>query len=163
MSKKLFLIRHARTNDPSSGMKDFERELTREGLRDAVKLGGYFKNNLIVPDYFMSSTAVRARQTSEMVADQIGVDLSHIIFDEELYDASTRILGQKISSIDKDRKIVVLIAHNPALSYLAEYFSGESIGGLPPGGMVYLEQQAKSWDDFGQGTASLNLKHFPEA
>lgn len=162
MVKKLFLIRHARTNSPTSDLKDFDRELTREGLRDAVKLGSYFKSNLIVPDHFMSSTAVRARQTSEMIADQVGIDLTHIHFDQELYDASTRILGNMLSAIDDDKKITFLVAHNPAISYLAEYLSGESIGGLPPGGMVYLEQSADSWKELSQGTAFLNLKHYPE-
>ena len=55
MIKKLFIVRHAQAKEATYGQKDFDRELTPDGLRDALHLGAFFKNELIIPDTILWS------------------------------------------------------------------------------------------------------------
>jgi phosphohistidine phosphatase len=63
----------------------------------------------------------------------------------DLYEASVRSMLQIINELDDQIGSVVVVGHNPTISYLADYLSKDPIQSLSPAGVVYLEFQAASW------------------
>ena len=70
--KKLYLIRHAKSSWSNPGLADFERPLNKRGLKDAATMGKVLKKTLLKPNRVLTSSARRALETVEIVADKIG-------------------------------------------------------------------------------------------
>ncbi len=155
MVKNLFLVRHAESAEAVAGIKDIERELTAKGYRDAPRLGRYLFDQSIHPDAILSSTAQRARATAELMAEQLKFETYKIEFSDELYNASVRTLLRMINEANNDWKSIILVAHNPAISYLAEYLTSSDIGNISPAGLVSLSFEVDDWNEVSEGTGKL--------
>ena len=160
MLKKIFLIRHAEAAMPEGGMKDFDRPLTASGIRDATHLGNYLAKKDVLPDIFLSSSALRTRQTSEEIALQIKYEIQKISFKDRLYEPSVRELLMEINQIDKGN-VLLMVSHNPSISYLAEYLSGEVIGNMPPGACVELDFSFDIWEAISENSGMVANNYIP--
>jgi len=122
MSKqKLIIMRHAKSDWASGASTDFDRPLASRGNRDAPRMGGWLKENGLIPDVFLSSTALRARQTSSMVAEIIGFPERDIICCGDIYAASLAALLGVIDRYSASNADMLLVGHNPGLDSLLEY------------------------------------------
>lgn len=162
MVKKLFLGRHAESAEAVAGIKDIERDLTAKGYRDAPRVGKYLFEQNLLPDAVISSTAQRAKATAELMAEQLKYELHKIDFSEDLYNASVRTLLRIINEAQNTWSNLILVAHNPAISYLAEYLSRENIGSIVPGGMVILSFEIDSWEEVSEANGTLDLYVQPD-
>lgn len=155
MNRELFLIRHTQATSINFNQKDKDRTLTQDGYQVAMRLGILLKENKISPDYIVCSVAQRTRETAEYICEQIGFEVNKIIFSEDLYEASTRIMLNTINRLDNSYKKIFLIAHNPVISYLSEYVTGEIIGNVFPGGIVHLKLIDIGWNKLSKDNAVL--------
>lgn len=160
MNKELFLVRHAEADSTNFDIKDIERPLTSDGEIDASKLGKTMAELLGTPDLILSSTAIRTRTTTALLAEQLGYDPVNVDFLEDLYESSTRILLRVINELEEKNTKVVIVAHNPAITYLAEYVSGAVIGNVSPAGLVHLKFKG-SWAEVSQNNMELVKYHQP--
>lgn len=163
MVKNLFLVRHAESSEAVAGIKDIERELTAKGYRDAPRVGRYLFELNIHPGAMLCSSAQRARVTAELMAEQLKYELHKIDFSDDLYNASVRTLLRIINELKDSWDNVIIIAHNPAVSYLAEYLSGEAIGNIVPAGTVNLTFEVEQWKEVSEGTGKLITYTTPES
>jgi phosphohistidine phosphatase len=157
MAKKLYLVRHAKTQQDSIDGRDFTRELADRGLRDASMVGSYFKNNGHTIDMLISSPAARAIATAELIADQVDFPIDKIHMNEELYMASVRTFLQVVNQLRDDWDAVMITSHNPSVTYLAEYLSGADIGDMPTSGIAEIKFPASSWAEISQDSGDLGL------
>lgn len=162
MVRNLILVRHAEATQGGAGAKDIERELTAKGHRDAPRIGRYFYENQILPDMILCSTAQRAQSTAELMAEQLKYELSQLSYVEELYNASVRTLLSTVNQADDTWNTLLLVGHNPAISYLSEYLSGEAIGSMEPGGYVQMEFEVDSWKEVSQDSGKFIIYQTPE-
>jgi len=162
MKRYLILVRHAKSQESEQGQKDVDRELTETGYQQASRLGRYMYLQEIIPDKILSSHARRALDTAQLIADQLKLDSSQIVENEELYEASVRTLLNQISKLDKSLKSVIIIGHNPAITHLCEHLSKDEIGHLPSGSMVYLSFVNIGWNELAKGTGYLEEIKFPD-
>ncbi len=151
----LYLLRHARTLEREGNQHDFDRFLSPVGLQNATRMGIYLKQNSIDFDIIVSSPADRARKTAELIAEQIKKDTKTIHFNEEIYEASVRNLLKTVNSLKNMWENVLIVGHNPAISYLAEYLTGEAIGSITTCGLVHLTFKNMSWDMVGEKSGNL--------
>jgi len=161
MSKELFLVRHAEADTTNFDIKDIDRPLTSDGEIDASKLGKMMAELLGTPDLIISSTAIRTRTTTAMIAEQLGYDPLNVDFLEDLYESSTRILLRVINELEEKNNKVVIVTHNPAITYLAEYISGAVIGNVSPAGLVHLKFKG-AWSEISQDGAEFVKYHEPD-
>ncbi|MFW5759883.1 MAG: SixA phosphatase family protein [Cyclobacteriaceae bacterium] len=155
MKKLLILVRHAKTKPAENGQKDFDRELMAEGVKDVSLIGRhFFKKNLEV-DKIIASPAQRAANTAQLLAEQMRFDLSSIVYDETIYDASVRNLLNVINGISPDCQTAMLVGHNPAISYIAEYLSGNDVDDIVSAGVVIIEFARLEWSEISQGSGKL--------
>lgn len=163
MNHSLLLVRHAMANEKEGDQKDIDRTLNNNGLRDATRIGQELKKKEVVPDIIISSPAVRARATAELIAEKCGYSIDKIHINDEVYNAPVRVLLQTINRCKEEWNIVLIVAHNPGVSYVAEYITGDEIGSVPPGTMLHLDFEVAKWEEISAGSGSVTEKIYPES
>lgn len=158
MKFDLFLIRHAEAEEKELDQKDYDRGLTPDGIQDATRIGYFLQKEAINPDIIFSSSARRARATAILIAEQIKYITDQIHENSNLYQASIRILLETVCNLKDEWNTVFLVAHNPEISYLAEYLTSEEIGTLPSGSFVQIGFKLKSWAEVTKGSGSLGIR-----
>lgn len=163
MGKKLIIVRHAEAESRGIRQDDLNRMLSVKGYNDASKMGRRLKEAGFVPDSIFCSHAERARTTAELIAAQIDFDAAEVVVDEELYEASARTLLSFVNEINDELEKVMLVGHNPAVSYFAEYLSEKDIGDVVPCGILEIDFSIDSWGEVAAGIGELKYYIYPEA
>jgi phosphohistidine phosphatase len=146
MGKTLFIVRHAIAKATEAGEKDIDRELAPEGLQQSSRLGSYIYKSHTDISGIVCSSATRATQTAELISDQINFDILKIIIDPDLYEASVRILTNKVCAFNNDWNEALIIGHNPVLSYFVEYLTGHHFDGMETGSIVKISCEVDDWE-----------------
>ncbi len=137
----LVLVRHAKSDWGDPGLDDHERPLNARGMRDAPALAARLAASGFEPDVLLTSTALRARTTAGFFADALGVAAEPR---EELYGASARTLLATAVAAGAPR--VMLVAHDPGMTVLAETLSGGGIPAMPTCAVATFAWETDDWD-----------------
>jgi phosphohistidine phosphatase len=162
MQRYLYLLRHAESKEKQVGQDDHERKLTPRGMREALLIGTYLFKEKTTIDVIISSTAERAKATAGLVVDGLKWDHKTITYSDELYEASSRTFFNFLSTLDDAHKHIMCIAHNPVISYVAEYLTKEEIGDMAPGSLATIKFAIPSWKEVGEGKGELENYIYPE-
>lgn len=158
--KKLYLIRHAKSSWEDDSLDDFERPLSERGLRDALTMGSRLRKKYIVPDIILSSPALRAKTTAELIANKI-VYSKEIVFDKNIYEASSLQLQKILRGLDDTNNSAFLFGHNPELNILADYFV-DFEENIVTCGIVAIEFRCESWTEITPENAKLSWFDYPK-
>ncbi len=160
-TKRLYLLRHA--HSPSvPGVKDIDRELSQEGVKQAKALGVYMKKNSFAPDMVMCSSAPRTRKTLEGVLQNVPV--ANVKYFPILYAGSTGDYLAQIQGCDDSYSSIMVVAHNPSIyglvALLAELGNDALVhrlttGGYAPATLSVLDVQQEKWADIQPGKCPL--------
>lgn len=113
----LYLLRHADAEPAKYYDDDRDRELTSTGQQDARRLGRFLAATDQLPDQFVTSTAVRARQTAEMLSkgeewmSEVSLRPSHALYRAQPAD----VLAQ-IRATEDEVGGLLLVGHEPTWS-----------------------------------------------
>ena len=140
--KTLLLLRHAKSSWKESDLDDIDRPLNSRGLRDAPDMGRRLFERSLIPDFIVSSPAVRARATARFVANEVGY-ARDIVFDEGLYGAESREVLEIVSRFEDQWHTAMVVGHNPAITQLANQFSDRWIENVPTCGALVV--QVSQW------------------
>ncbi|MDQ1127852.1 phosphohistidine phosphatase [Microbacterium sp. LKL04] len=136
----LILVRHAKS-DWGTGQDDHERPLNDRGRRDAPVMARRLAATGVRPARILSSTAVRARTTAQAFAGALGLEVET---DEGLYGApGSRLLATAAASGVTD---VLVVAHDPGMTVLAEQLSDGGIGEMPTCAVATFTWDTDDWD-----------------
>lgn len=160
--KTLYLLRHARTQEKLPDQSDFERELSPIGLQNSTRMGIQFSKHNINIDMIVSSPAKRAEATATLIAEQIKFDTDRIHFNDSIYEASVRTLLQLINNFKDSWNTVLLVAHNPSISYLAEYISDSQVGNLTTCGVVKINFENFTWGKITEKSGAFQSYDYPD-
>lgn len=153
--KTLFLLRHAKSSWKDETLADFERPLNGRGKRAAETMGNYFKSHAIVPELILCSPAVRARETLELVSKAAKWS-AEVRYDQQIYEASGLRLAEVVSQIENDRKVVMLVGHNPGMAELLFLLTAERVE-VPTGTFAKIAVNATEWAHAADKRATLEL------
>ncbi len=159
--KQLYLLRHAQTLEKRQEEKDIDRMLTPVGFQNANRMGMNLKNKKVQPDIVICSAAIRTQQTAESIAEHVSYDSAKIHINSEVYDASIRTLLSVVNNLKNEWKTVVLIGHNPSISYLSEYITGEAVGNMSTCGLVSIKFKLDSWKEVSEGNGDFQFYEYP--
>jgi phosphohistidine phosphatase len=121
MSRHLLILRHAKSAWDSETATDFERPLAKRGQRDAPRMGQWLSQQDLIPDYVVSSPALRAKQTTLKVCEATKIDATRLHWDNRIYEASPGTLLQVLANCPESAPVVLLVGHNPGLELLLRY------------------------------------------
>ena len=151
----LHILRHAKADSSGSIPKDFYRPLTSQGMMDAARMARILVESGAKPDAIVCSPAERTTRTAEIFADQLKFDSEKITYIEALYDGRMQEYLKVVNEIDPTKKEVLLIGHNPNISYVAEYLTGSDIGDIPTSGMATVKFEKLKWAEISKKSGEL--------
>ncbi len=120
-STRIHLLRHAHAGDAAEWSdSDDLRPLTAKGRRQSERLGGFMREHGIHPDVIVSSPKVRALQTAEIVAGELGMTVRQ---DGRLADFFGP--SQMWALLDElGTREPLFVGHDPDLSVLLGFLLG---------------------------------------
>ena len=128
--KSIHLLRHAKSSWKEPELDDHDRPLSKRGRRAATALSDYLQRSPLAPDIVICSSAVRARQTLDIIGTAI--QPPKVVMGRAIYEASPRKLLTLLRQLPESAEGVLLIGHNPALHELAVTLADvKSAGKLP--------------------------------
>lgn len=163
--KRLHLLRHAKSSWGQSGLDDLERPLNTRGRTAARHLAAWLAEHDVRPELVLCSTALRTRQTLELVLPALGEP--DVVHESALYGASVGELLQRVHELDTSLAPahppdeVLLVGHNPGVHELALLLAAPSThrdriaAKLPTGALVTLELGAGRWEHAAAGEARI--------
>ncbi|GAB3010726.1 SixA phosphatase family protein [Spirosoma pulveris] len=157
----LFIVRHAKAEDRTMFMSDHERQLTSEGIMAAARMGRYLHGKSITPDVLISSTAPRAKDTANVIAEQIGYDPTTIQLNDLLFDGGPKAYLAAINALPNDLKSAMIVGHNPDVSYLVEFLTHQNIGSMSKGAVVAITFDDVNWAEVSGRTGSVAFEIAP--
>ena len=161
MKKRLFLIRHAKSDWSNPLQSDFDRPLNERGKKNAPFMGKRLSHEGIRPDLVVSSPAVRARTTAQAIAAETGYALERIDYRDTLYLADVAEIESVLHTLPETARTVFLVAHNPGLTLFAEYVSNHAIDNIPTCGIFEVELSG-AWKNIGANTVRFVSFDYPK-
>jgi phosphohistidine phosphatase len=117
-SRRLFLLRHAKSSHGDPGLADHDRPLAPRGRRAAKAMSSFMSEQGISPALVLCSSALRARQTLDGVAPALAPS-ADVRTEPELYEAGAGGLLERLRRIPAEVPSTMLVGHNPAIERLA--------------------------------------------
>lgn len=143
--KTLLILRHAKSDWNEPDLADHDRPLGGRGKRDAPRIGRLMRDEQLVPDFIISSTAKRARKTAKLVAEASGYE-GEISLDETLYLGSPEDYLDALRQTPENCQSVMIVGHNPGLEELVEALTGE-VEALPTAALAKVALPVDRWRD----------------
>jgi phosphohistidine phosphatase len=166
--RRLMLLRHAKTETDAPSGHDHDRRLDGRGRSDAAEIGHWLGHNPPFPDLVLVSTAVRARQTWDLVWEAMKdrVPAPEVELLDEVYGAEpAKLLRIVRMASSSNPKRLMLVGHNPGMHELALMLAGGGdkasikalADNLPTSGLAIIDFDTKDWTDvaFHRGKLAL--------
>jgi phosphohistidine phosphatase len=113
----LYLLRHAKSAAAAPGMRDFDRPLDAQGVRDARLIGKALAQMGVIPQSILCSSALRTRQTLQEIAPFLPfAGATH--YSDGLYSADAQGYLKEIMA-HADSGSMMVVGHNPSTEELA--------------------------------------------
>ncbi len=152
--KQLYIIRHGDSPIMQGGI-DFERPLSEMGKYDAINIGLHLNEDYPLPSYILSSAAKRAIATARIIGEELEFDTTKITSVKGLHNAPMETVLAEISQISANHECIMVFGHNPGLSMLASYLTGENFN-LETCNTVLLNVEIDEWAELTKGTCTVN-------
>ncbi len=159
--KRLFLMRHAKSDWSEKNIIDFERGLNKRGFNDALLMGKILKHKNVNYDYILSSAAIRAQLTAQIVGAVCQYDIDKIEYSKKLYLCEVNELLSTIKNLPNDVNSVLLTNHNPTCEEFM-YYLGFSIEKFPTSAVAILKFQTQTWKEAFQNNFFLEEFLYPK-
>ena len=156
--RNLLVARHAIALPQHASGRDFDRELSMEGRKEAARGARWLATTCPKLPRIVASPARRTRETLEgLLGDWVGSPV--VEWDAVLYLADLPALLELIEAEEGD---LMLVGHNPGLEDLLAFLlpvpeSGGSLS-MPPGAIFWLELPAGRLH---RGVARLRARYRP--
>lgn len=151
-----------------AGLDDRERTLAERGRSDAIRMGQFLREEGCVPQLVLCSTAVRTRETLDLVLPQLG-DTPAVRLMSELYLARWISIVNLVRQVRDQANILLVVGHSPGLEE-----SGRKLA-RPPGdtkarqlhqalqiefptaAVAVLDFDIAGWSDIDRGQGELEM------
>jgi phosphohistidine phosphatase len=142
--RTLTLIRHAKSNWNDDALSDFNRPLNACGRAAAPAMGQRLRALGASFDLIVSSPALRAISTAQLLAESLGYPRDVVVKNIKLYAADREVLLDVVQQLPDDTPGVALVGHNPGLTEFCTYLCGEHID-LPTCAVARIEFNIDAW------------------
>ncbi|HET6869009.1 MAG TPA: histidine phosphatase family protein [Solirubrobacteraceae bacterium] len=119
-SKRLFILRHAKSSWDDPGLADHDRPLAPRGRRAVEAIAAHLNAEGIMPELVLCSSARRTRETLEGA----GVGGEHLI-EPDLYGANCQEVLERLHRVPEEIGSVMVVGHNPTLQALVLHLADD--------------------------------------
>ena len=154
-SRKVFLLRHAKSDWDDPKADDHDRTLNARGRRSAGEVGQTIIGERLAIDVALVSTARRAVETAELA------QLDKVQLAAELYDASAGDLLAQLQALSADVISVLVVGHNPGMENVAGILArrqdvDQVSNGMSTATLLAFEVELDEWTDLEPGSARVS-------
>lgn len=141
--KTLLILRHAKSSWEDRSLSDHDRPLNHRGEQDAPRIGRLLRDEGLWPDLILSSTATRARRTTELLLEAADRE-PEVRYLSELYLAEPEDYLEAVRRVGGEADSVLLVGHNPGLEMLVQRLTGEWHR-LPTAALAHITLPIDAW------------------
>ena len=160
--KRLYLLRHAKSDWADPAQPDFDRPLNARGLKSAPAMGRYMRREGLIPALALCSPSRRTRETWKLLAEALRAPVP-VEYAEELYLTDPTRMLMRMSLAPEDLPSLLLIAHNPGIQALAHRLckGGDKAARrrlaakYPTGALAVIDCDVGAWDQLASGLCVL--------
>lgn len=156
--KTLIIVRHAKS-DWHLHLSDFERPLNSRGKNDAPEMAQRVKSKSLKIDALVHSAAVRTTETAHYFVEVLNI--SHVISEPSIYEAELDNLTTCVSWTEASIQNLMLIGHNPGVSELIYYYTGQSLE-MVTCAMACISFDVDEWSSLSRNSGQLIWFDFPK-
>lgn len=160
--KILYLIRHAKSSWDSPTQNDFDRPLNARGVKDAPVMARRLLDRKVKIDAFISSPAMRAKQTCLAFMEVFDRDASQIQLQSQLYLAEPDVFTQAIAAIPPAVSSAAVFSHNNGLTDYANTLSNASVDHMPTCSIFAVKADINDWKDFAKAKKEFLFFDYPK-
>ena len=146
-TKLLYLLRHAKAESANTKLSDEDRPLTERGVDDVKKLANKLQKKELNFDVIVTSPAIRAITTAQIIAKTLDHRQHHLEVEKKLYHASPDNFFTLLAGLPKKASKILLVGHNPGLEEFAQLLCGERVV-MQTCGLIQITLDLKRWKDF---------------
>jgi len=155
--RTLYLLRHAKSSWDEQLVADHDRPLAPRGRKDARAMCEHLGTLEKAPALVLCSSAVRTRQTLDLIAP--GIPSAEVEIEDGIYAATDSALLTRLREVDDGVDAAMVIGHNPGLEQLAMRLSGDgraiqAAGKFPTCALATLEFEG-GWATLHDGGTEL--------
>ena len=155
--KTLLILRHAKSSWNYPERSDYNRPLNARGKRDAPRMGKHLREQGLIPDRILTSSAKRARKTASRVAK--GCDYTGKVKKlDRFYDTVPGIYYETLQALPDKYECVMVVGHNPTVEQLVGGLTGQ-IRRMPTAALAHIELPIQQWETLNLDTVGtlINL------
>src|SRR5919106_6755436 len=142
--KTLLILRHAKSSWKEQDLPDHDRPLNKRGKNDAPGIGKLLKDKDLIPDLIMSSTAVRAKKTAELVAKACKYK-GKIVLNQSLYGADPADYLKIMEGLSDKHITVLVVGHSPSVEETVELLTGSTEVIMPTCALAQVSLPIQKW------------------
>ena len=155
MSRRLILLRHAKSSWDDANVGDHQRRLNARGQRDAPRVAQEILRRGWQPELVLCSDARRTRETWQRMQEAFQ-PAPPVTYLPEFYHGTHRDIVQSLCSVDDAVTTVMAIGHNPGWQDAVRRFSSELVE-MTTGNAALLEHSDPHWASAACELASWRL------
>ena len=145
----MLILRHAKSSLKDPNIADHERPLDELAKKGALQMGKLIRDKNLIPDFILSSTALRAKTTTELVAEGCGYK-GDIVLEQSLYKAKPKDYLTIVEEVSDRYVRVLLVGHNPVVEEAIEMFTGLLDITMSACALAHLKVPIEKWSDLKQ-------------
>ena len=149
------MLRHAKSSWQDESLPDHDRPLNPRGERDAPRIGRLLREEDLLPEMALCSTAARARSTLEL-ALEAAAWRCELRFSPALYAASPEEILAVLAEAPARVARTLVVGHNPGLEQLVRELTGEAVT-LPTAALAALDCDCATWSRLGATGTGIRL------
>ncbi|MCB7137288.1 SixA phosphatase family protein [Cellulosimicrobium marinum] len=151
--RRLVLLRHAKA-ERAGAVDDVLRPLRLDGRRQASRVGSALRDSGLVPERVLCSSALRTRQTWELLSAHLGDVAPEVLVDDTLYSADVADVLALVAATDPRVRTLLVVGHEPTMAATASHLADPASDGgalaqvqvgVPTATYSVLESDA-AWD-----------------
>ncbi|MDN5868725.1 MAG: histidine phosphatase family protein [Candidatus Nitrosocosmicus sp.] len=125
-NKILLILRHAKSSWKNKKLDDHGRPLNKRGRSEAIKMGKYLNKMSILPNLIITSSALRAIETTKYVCKHARYE-NLVEVNSSLYGSNMDNYISVISTAFKTEEKLLIVGHNPVLEELVSFIANKII------------------------------------
>lgn len=161
-SRRILLLRHAKSSWDEPGLADVDRPLAPRGRRAAAVMGVYLRDEGLVPDLVLCSAARRAAETWEIAAHELP-KAPAVEHDPGLYMVPADRLLRRLRKLPAAVKTVLVVGHEGGVDVLARRLAGDGAAALrkrlgekfPTAALVAIAVMLDDWAALAEKSGTL--------
>jgi len=155
-------MRHAKSSWENAEISDLERPLLEMGLKRTHLIIDYMQKKQCSIDMIISSHAVRAVETARLMAYAFNVDENRFSIEKQVYLSGESTLLDQLFDVPPQVHSVLVVAHNPSITNLANRYLKKKLDYLPTSGVVALQFKTDAWENVPLAPVSVKFSISPK-